>query len=163
MDAPPTLLRNVNPDHHHWVEMALVGGGKTAKSNGSPRDATCATVYLKANGMRMRQDVMASGSYISANDPRLHFGLGDATDAGTRRFTAFGAREMVKLPRKTAFTPSPRARGLPGRCAAARPAQPQLRVQRRRRSRRKRELSITKADGRLILKVFGTRTKQQGH
>jgi hypothetical protein len=77
IDGPPTLLRNVNPDHHHWVELRLVGGPK------SPRDATCATVYLKANGMRMRQDVLASGSYISSNDRRLHFGLGDATDAGT--------------------------------------------------------------------------------
>jgi hypothetical protein len=99
MDAPPTLLRNVNPDHHHWVEMALVGGGKTAKSNGSPRDAACATVYLKANGMRMRQDVMDSGSYISANDSRLHFGLGDATDAGTAEIHwPSGTRETVKLP-----------------------------------------------------------------
>ena len=43
----------------------------------------CATVYLKANGMRQRDDVMSSGSYISANDQRLHFGLGDATDPGT--------------------------------------------------------------------------------
>src|SRR6202012_1661296 len=77
VDGPPVLLRNVNPDHHHWVELNLVGGPK------SPRDATCATVYLKANGMRQRSDVLASGSYISANDRRLHFGLGAATDAGT--------------------------------------------------------------------------------
>ncbi len=72
VDGPPVLLRNVNPDNHHWVEMKLVGGPK------SPRDATCATVYLKANGMRMRQDVLSSGSYISASDRRPHFGLGDA-------------------------------------------------------------------------------------
>jgi hypothetical protein len=26
IDGPPVLLRNVNPDHHHWVEMKLVGG-----------------------------------------------------------------------------------------------------------------------------------------
>ena len=93
VDGPPVLLRNVNPDHHHWVEMKLVGGPK------SPRDATCATVYLKANGMRMRQDVLASGSYISANDRRPHFGLGDATDAGTAEIHwPSGAKEMVKLP-----------------------------------------------------------------
>ena len=93
IDGPPTLLRNVNPDHHHWVAMGLVGGPK------SPRDATCATVYLKANGMRMRQDVMASGSYISANDRRLHFGLGDATDAGTAEIHwPSGAKEFIKLP-----------------------------------------------------------------
>jgi hypothetical protein len=93
IDGPPTLLRNVNPDHHHWVELRLVGGPK------SPRDATCATVYLKANGMRMRQDVLASGSYISSNDRRLHFGLGDATDAGTAEIHwPSGVKETVKLP-----------------------------------------------------------------
>jgi hypothetical protein len=56
-------------------------------------------VYLKANGMRMRQDVLASGIYISANDRRPHFGLGDATDAGTTEIHwPSGAKEMVKLP-----------------------------------------------------------------
>ena len=93
IDGPPVLLKNVNPDHHHWVEMLLIGGPK------SPRDATCATVYLKANGMRMRQDVLASGSYISANDRRPHFGLGNATEAGTAEIHwPSGAKEMVKLP-----------------------------------------------------------------
>jgi hypothetical protein len=93
IDGPATLLRNVYADHHHWVEMSLVGGPK------SPRDATCATVYLKANGMRMRQDVQSSGSYISANDRRPHFGLGDATDAGTAEIHwPSGVKEMVKLP-----------------------------------------------------------------
>ena len=93
VDGPPVLLRNVNPDHHHWVEMKLVGGPK------SPRDATCATVYLKANGMRMRQDVLSSGSYISSNDRRPHFGLGDATDAGTAEIHwPSGKVENVKLP-----------------------------------------------------------------
>jgi len=93
IDGPPTLLRNVNPDHHHWVEMKLVGGQK------SPRDAMCATVYLNANGMRMRQDVLSSGSFISSNDQRPHFGLGDATDAGTAEIHwPSGARETVKLP-----------------------------------------------------------------
>jgi len=99
IDGPAVLLRNVNPDTHHWVELKLVGGGKTASSAGSPRDAMCATVYLKANGLTMRDDVMSSGSYISANDQRLHFGLGDATDAGTAEIHwPSGARETVKLP-----------------------------------------------------------------
>jgi hypothetical protein len=99
IDGPPVLLRNVSLDHHHWVEIKLVGGGKTATKPGSPRDATCATVYLSANGMRMRQDVLASGSYISSNDRRLHFGLGNATDAGTAEIHwPSGAKETVKLP-----------------------------------------------------------------
>lgn len=93
IDGPPILLRNVNPDHHHWVELKLVGGPK------SPRDATCATAYLTANGMRQRQDVVASGSYISSNDRRLHFGLGDSKDAGTVEIHwPSGVVESVKLP-----------------------------------------------------------------
>jgi enediyne biosynthesis protein E4 len=87
------LLRNVNPDHHHWVELKLVGGHK------SPRDATCATAFLTANGMRQRQDALASGSFISSNDRRLHFGLGDATVAGTVEIHwPSGKRETIKLP-----------------------------------------------------------------
>ena len=93
VDGPPVLLRNVYPDKHHWVAIGLVGGRK------SPRDATAATVYLKANGMRQRQDVLASGSYISSSDRRLHFGLGDATDAGSAEIHwPSGAKETVKLP-----------------------------------------------------------------
>jgi len=89
----------VNPDHHHWVEMKLVGGTDRGTGKKSPLDATCATVYLKANGMRMRQDVLASGSYISSNDRRLHFGLGDATDAGIAEIHwPSGAKETVKIP-----------------------------------------------------------------
>jgi hypothetical protein len=73
LDGAPALLRNVSPDKHHWIELKLIGGAK------SPRDAVGATVYLTANKMRQRGDVISGGSYASTNDPRLHFGLGDAT------------------------------------------------------------------------------------
>ena len=93
IDASPLLLKNVNPGHHHWVELKLLGGEK------SPRDAVGATVYLSANGMRQRRDVLSGGSYVSTNDPRLHFGLGDAADAGTAEIHwPSGAKETVKLP-----------------------------------------------------------------
>ena len=122
VDGPPVLLRNVNPDRHHWVEMKLVGGPK------SPRDAMCATVYLKANGMRMRQDVLSSGSYISANDQRPHFGLGDATDAGTAEIHwPSGAKEFVKLPAVNRIYTIEEGKGIIGAlcggapCAAAAP------------------------------------------
>jgi hypothetical protein len=109
IDGPPVLLRNVNPDHHHWVEMQLVGGPK------SPRDATCATVYLSANGMRMRQDVLASGSYISSNDRRLHFGLGDAKDAGTAEIHwPSGAKETVKIPAEDRIFTITEGKGITG-------------------------------------------------
>jgi enediyne biosynthesis protein E4 len=73
IDGHPVLLRNVSPDKNHWLELKLVGGPK------SPRDAIGATVYLTANGMRQRADVVSGGSYASTSDPRLHFGLGQAT------------------------------------------------------------------------------------
>jgi hypothetical protein len=93
IEGPPALFRNVNPDHHHWVALKLVGGPK------SPRDAVGATVYLTANGMRQRQDVLSGGSYVSTNDQRPHFGLGDATDAGTAEIHwPSGVKETVKIP-----------------------------------------------------------------
>jgi len=93
VDGAPVLLKNVNADHHHWVEMKLVGGPR------SPRDAVGATVYLTAAGMRQREDVMSGGSYISSNDQRPHFGLGDSTDAGTAEIHwPSGAKETVHLP-----------------------------------------------------------------
>jgi hypothetical protein len=92
-DGVPVLLRNVNPDHHQWVELKLIGGP------GSPRDAVGATVYLDTNGMRQRGDVLSGGSYLSSNDPRVHFGLGDATDAGTAEIHwPSGKKETVRLP-----------------------------------------------------------------
>jgi len=78
-DGHPVLLRNVNPDHNHWLELKLVGGGKTLTSAGSPRDAVGSTVYVTANGMKQRGDVISGGSYLSTNDPRPHFGLAQAT------------------------------------------------------------------------------------
>jgi hypothetical protein len=93
VDGPPVLLRNVNPDHHHWVELKLIGGPK------SPRDAIGTTVYLTANGMRQREDVMSGGSYISSNDQRPHFGLGDANDEGSAEIHwPSGLVQTVKLP-----------------------------------------------------------------
>ena len=72
VDAPPTLLRNVNGDRHHWIELRLLGGPK------SPRDAVGATVNLTSSNQTQRGDVLSGGSFASSNDPRVHFGLGDA-------------------------------------------------------------------------------------
>jgi hypothetical protein len=99
IDGPPLLLKNVNPDHHHWVELKLIGGHNPATGKQSPHDAIGATVYLAANGIRQREDVMSGGSYISSNDQRPHFGLGDSTDAGTAEIHwPSGTIEKIKLP-----------------------------------------------------------------
>ena len=116
IDGPAVLLRNVNPDQHHWVTLKLVGGPK------SPRDAMCATVYLKANGLTMRDDVMSSGSYNSANDQRLHFGLGDATDAGTAEIHwPSGFVEAVKLPAVDRIYTLTEGKGITGALCSGKP------------------------------------------
>jgi len=100
-DGHPVLLRNVSPDHNHWLELKLVGGPK------SPRDAVGATVYVSANGMKQRGDVLSGGSYLSTNDPRPHFGLGQATTVDAievhwpsgkvEKFTVPGVDRIVTL------------------------------------------------------------------
>src|SRR5580704_6303117 len=101
MDGHPVLLRNVDSDKNHWLEMKLVGGPK------SPRDAVGATVYVIANGMKQRGDVISGGSYLSTNDPRPHFGLGQATTVDAievhwpsgkvEHFTAPGVDRIVSI------------------------------------------------------------------
>jgi hypothetical protein len=93
MDGVPVLLRNVNADHHHWIELKLIGGPK------SPRDAVGSTVYLKAAGIRQREDVLSGGSYLSSNDMRVHFGLADATAVdGIEIHWPSGKVEQLKVP-----------------------------------------------------------------
>ena len=122
IDGPPVLLRDVSPDHHHWVELKLVGGVNPVTGKKSPRDATCATAYLTANGMRQRRDVLASGSYISANDRRLHFGLGDAKDPGTVEIHwPSGARETIKLPAVDRIYTITEGKGITGALCGGKP------------------------------------------
>lgn len=70
LDGPPTVLRNVSADDHHWVKFRLIGGSK------GPRDAVGTRIFLTAGGVRQRGDVLSGGSYSSSNDQRVHFGLG---------------------------------------------------------------------------------------
>ena len=94
LDGHPALLRNVSPDHHHWIELKLIGGPK------SPRDAIGSTVYLTANGMRQRGDVFSGGSFASTHDPRVHFGLGDATKIDSVEVHwPSGAKEKFTIPK----------------------------------------------------------------
>ena len=116
MDGVPVLLRNVNADHHHWVELQLEGGPK------SPRDAVGTTVYLTANGMRQRGDVLSGGSYLSSNDMRPHFGLGDAIDAGTAEIHwPDGAKETVKLPAEDRIFTITEGKGITGALCGGNP------------------------------------------
>jgi hypothetical protein len=52
INSTPTLLRNVNDDHHHWIEFQLVGGP------GGSRDATGASIFLTVGKVTQRGDVL---------------------------------------------------------------------------------------------------------
>ena len=93
MDAPPTLLRNVNQDSNHWITLLLAGGPK------NPADAIGASVLLTSGNVTQRQDVISGGSFASSPDLRLHFGLGSATKIDKLEIRwPNGSRETVVLP-----------------------------------------------------------------
>jgi hypothetical protein len=70
LNEPPTLLRNDLKGNSHWIKVKLIG----AKSN---RSAIGSRVTVKYGTRVQAQEVLAQSSYLSVNDPRLHFGLGD--------------------------------------------------------------------------------------
>jgi len=70
---PPTLLLNQGGNKNHRVLFKLVG----TKSN---RMAIGARVTVTAGKLVQFGEVRAGGSYLSQNDPRLHFGLSDETN-----------------------------------------------------------------------------------
>ncbi len=74
LDSKPTVLRNVTKGAGHWLELRLVGD----VARKSPKDAIGAIAYVTAGKLRQRADVISGGGYASQNDPRLHFGLGEA-------------------------------------------------------------------------------------
>jgi hypothetical protein len=74
MNEAPSLLRNDVPGTGHWLKVLLVG----TKSN---RSAIGARVSVHYGGRTQAQEVSAQSSFYSANDRRLHFGLGGAATA----------------------------------------------------------------------------------
>ena len=72
MDGSPVLLRNEVPSSGHWLRIKTIGH----KSN---RDGFGAQIEITAAGFKQYSEVRTNSSFESASDPRLHFGLGDAT------------------------------------------------------------------------------------
>jgi hypothetical protein len=65
----PSLLRNDGGNANHWLTVQLVG----TKSN---RDGTGASLKLTSEGIVHVEQAKGGGGYLSASDPRIHFGLG---------------------------------------------------------------------------------------
>src|SRR5262245_18326826 len=81
------LLRNTGGSGH-WLEVALARSAPGA----------VATVVLP-DGRKLVQELHAGSSYLSSEDPRFHFGLGDATEARTLvvRFPDGGVRRFADV------------------------------------------------------------------
>jgi hypothetical protein len=69
MNGGASLLRNQERNSNHWIMIQTTG----TKSN---RDGIGARVEVKTESQRQTDEVRSGSSYISQNDLRLHFGLG---------------------------------------------------------------------------------------
>lgn len=100
-DGAPHLLRNVVPSRGHWTLLSV----KTARGS----DALGAVVRVTAGGHAWRRDVRTGYSYLAANDPRVHVGVGAATsiesvdvtwpDGSIERFGPFATDRVVTITR----------------------------------------------------------------
>ena len=88
MNEPPSLFRNDVSGSHHWLKVLLIG----VESN---RSAIGAQVVAKYGERRQSQAVLAQSSYLSASDRRLHFGLGQETQASLEIHWPNGKEEKL--------------------------------------------------------------------
>ncbi len=89
MNEPPSLLRNDVTGKGHWLKVKLLG----TKSN---RTAIGGRVTAHYGGKLQAQEVLSQSSFYSANDLRLHFGLGAAASADLEVRWPTGQKEMFK-------------------------------------------------------------------
>ncbi len=78
--GPALLLRNDSTTENHWLTLRLVG----TKSN---RDGVGARVRLIHGKSMQIGEVTAGSGYLSSDDPRLHFGLGERTQVNRIEIT----------------------------------------------------------------------------
>ena len=92
IDDLPDVLRNEQGTSNHWVAFALVG----TRSN---RNAIGARVTVTTAARVRVGEVRPSGSYLSSNDARVHFGLGatDHIDRVVVRWPSGRREELVDL------------------------------------------------------------------
>lgn len=74
INGRPVLYRNDGGNTNNWLMLNL-------KGSAGNRDVIGARVALTVKGIRLIRQVMSSSGYLSQSDRRLHFGLGEYTDA----------------------------------------------------------------------------------
>jgi hypothetical protein len=124
---PVAYFHNQSNDVGHYLTLRVEG----TKSN---RDGVGARVTISAGGKRQVLQRQGGGSYQSANDPRLHFGLGenDRVQSVEIRWPSGRVDRWTDIPGDSGYLaregeakllplagfsarPSPRVPGLPGR------------------------------------------------
>lgn len=99
LNEPPSLLRNDGEKPGAWLNVKLIG----VESN---RSAIGARVTVRFGENTVAAAVMSQSSFYSANDLRLHFGLGNASvfdleiawPSGKReKITAVAARQFITV------------------------------------------------------------------
>jgi hypothetical protein len=89
MNEPPSLLRNDVTSGGHWLKVRVIG----VHSN---RSAIGTRVTARYGNRNQVQEVLAQSSFYSANDPRLHFGLGAETLASLIIRWTNGSTETIQ-------------------------------------------------------------------
>ena len=75
---------------------AITGSRFALEGTKSNRSAIGARVLVRYGGKLQVQEVLSGSSFLSSNDPRLHFGLGAATTADVEVHWPSGLVETMK-------------------------------------------------------------------
>jgi hypothetical protein len=88
LEGQPVIFRPEGGPPHHWISLELSGA--------SDKLALNARVRITAGDLIQTDEVRSSGSYLSQNDLRLHFGLAGHSRAGkVEIFWPSGASEVL--------------------------------------------------------------------
>ena len=74
VNEPVVVLQNTLENGNHWLGVGLVGNPY--------RDAVGARLTLEVGGQKLMREIKGGGSYLSAHDLRVVFGLGSQSKAG---------------------------------------------------------------------------------
>ena len=75
LNGPAKIFHNISQDKNHWILLQLIGSKSNRMGIGSRIRLT------GSNGMVQYNEATTSVGYASSSDPRVHFGLGEATSA----------------------------------------------------------------------------------
>src|SRR5262249_52163276 len=84
----PLLLENNTESKSHWIGLDLRGRPRN-------RDGIGARIRIESCGSVQAETMRNGGSYLSTNDPRIHFGLGSCTKVDRLTVRWPGGRRQV--------------------------------------------------------------------